>query len=1013
MGRPSQTVTVIRRTLEIAFDSIKSKLRSNEAGASVIPDVKKALLVANSRALDEFKEDDYTAEEEVHDRDLETMTARPSSVKNPAPILPDISGTVTTIRVSVDAAVKIEDGMFREYILYTVSTSFVTDDPSDYDSVPIVKSFKVGRRYRDFDALASRLASQSQDVIPIVPHLPPKRSLRIARNTSEDHAEGRRRALQMWLRHLTGHQVLRTALPLQEFLTAAEESPALPPPPPPPQSKIKGLGTLTTNRYKMLLQESLGTLSKQVKRITPPTDNALFAAETLFVSLQSAADIHALCAAALQGLPQCESRGGTERHCWSAVCAGAAGVGGGQKTVIEALETGILEPLRHQSASVLPVMKATVSGVKERANALVKKMQNAEEQNQSLNEAVRSDAVGIHQSADLLVWEWQHMSDMRGSTFVSEAAKFARAAAGAHRDMSASWETAKNGLLEALGGTVDGDEHATSTFVLPKLGRIPEYAPARVIDEEEEEDESIPIETPAMRRNLFSHDSSTISSCSSPGNMADAVEEARRISSESDVDYDPLSGMRVEEQHARNSAGEAFVNLHKSKPIIPPELRRRPSRDKLVKSESSEVENPDGRGRSSNRRGEKKDKSSRSVSTNRNRKEAKDRPYRSQSRHRSTSRTQNRSRSKSRQQRRSSSEEPDDPFTDVVEEAQIREKQTAHSVRKKKRHANHRVNMNRSLLGKTENSEENLRREAEEVADILREQEEIAVSEAAKEEERAEQEAGKEEKKREKSHDEPSYFTESMPTPQSVMKEKSNKSSFPFVTPKSDRNLSGKATAEKVKEKRTKNMKGKTKAPDTKPESTPKPASKHGDSAPAQSQPIKLSGGWEEVKLDDGRVYFYHRLTRQTRWEKPEGAVAEAMEERIMAEELRKREAVDKRRREREAEREKQEAEKNEKDDLSKSTEAKVRSWAKEKGVHQMLNDLDDIFEGAPTPDLSKQLHVSSTASEMKRAYMKAIRFVHPDKIGADATTGKKLLASAVFAVLNEAYERKKRVEGW
>lgn len=162
------------------------------------------------------------------------------------------------------------------------------------------------------------------------------------------------------------------------------------------------------------------------------------------------------------------------------------------------------------------------------------------------------------------------------------------------------------------------------------------------------------------------------------------------------------------------------------------------------------------------------------------------------------------------------------------------------------------------------------------------------------------------------------------------------------------------------------------------------------------------------MKLDDGRVYYYHRLTRASRWDKPEGAVADAMEQRIQDQERQKQAAVEERRRKREVEKQAKDEEAKARDNFTHSVGEEVKAWAEGKSIHQLLNELDVVFEGAPTPNL---LTANSSASEIKRAYLKAIRFCHPDKIGRDATMKRKLLSQAVFGAVNAAYERRKRVE--
>ena len=48
----------------------------------------------------------------------------------------------------------------------------------------------------------------------------------------------------------------------------------------------------------------------------------------------------------------------------------------------------------------------------------------------------------------------------------------------------------------------------------------------------------------------------------------------------------------------------------------------------------------------------------------------------------------------------------------------------------------------------------------------------------------------------------------------------------------------------------------------------------------------------------------------------------------------------------------------------------------------------------------------SSDAAAMRRAYLLAIKRVHPDKLGTDSSLMERLAASAIFDVLREAHER-------
>ena len=64
---------------------------------------------------------------------------------------------------------------------------------------------------------------------------------------------------------------------------------------------------------------------------------------------------------------------------------------------------------------------------------------------------------------------------------------------------------------------------------------------------------------------------------------------------------------------------------------------------------------------------------------------------------------------------------------------------------------------------------------------------------------------------------------------------------------------------------------------------------------------VNIGGGWEEVKLPDGRSYYYHNLTRVSRWDKPSEERIRQIEERIANEKKATDEQIARRKREREA----------------------------------------------------------------------------------------------------------------
>jgi len=88
-----------------------------------------------------------------------------------------------------------------------------------------------------------------------------------------------------------------------------------------------------------------------------------------------------------------------------------------------------------------------------------------------------------------------------------------------------------------------------------------------------------------------------------------------------------------------------------------------------------------------------------------------------------------------------------------------------------------------------------------------------------------------------------------------------------------------------------------------------------------------------------------------------------------------------------------------------------VGTWSKAHGptLRGLLAALDDPsltrLLGA-CAEASVRMPPSSDAAAMRRAYLLAIKRVHPDKLGTDSTLTERLTANAIFDVLREAHER-------
>ncbi|TKY88106.1 hypothetical protein EX895_002816 [Sporisorium graminicola] len=101
----------------------------------------------------------------------------------------------------------------------------------------------------------------------------------------------------------------------------------------------------------------------------------------------------------------------------------------------------------------------------------------------------------------------------------------------------------------------------------------------------------------------------------------------------------------------------------------------------------------------------------------------------------------------------------------------------------------------------------------------------------------------------------------------------------------------------------------------------------------------------------------------------------------------------------------KQAAEESAKFALKDSVDAKIEAWkrGKETNLRALLSSLDTIV----WPELGWKpiaLHQVLDQAGLKKNYTKAIARLHPDKVSKDATTEQKMIASAAFHALNEAW---------
>jgi len=97
-------------------------------------------------------------------------------------------------------------------------------------------------------------------------------------------------------------------------------------------------------------------------------------------------------------------------------------------------------------------------------------------------------------------------------------------------------------------------------------------------------------------------------------------------------------------------------------------------------------------------------------------------------------------------------------------------------------------------------------------------------------------------------------------------------------------------------------------------------------------------------------------------------------------------------------------------DQHRETVKKKINTWLYRhntmKHISELLNTMATIATFIPPLSITKtKLDGSSSLEEIKKAYLKAVRFVHPDKISSDIDLDQQLLAQEMFIVLSESYE--------
>ncbi|EQC35011.1 hypothetical protein SDRG_07253 [Saprolegnia diclina VS20] len=177
---------------------------------------------------------------------------------------------------------------------------------------------------------------------------------------------------------------------------------------------------------------------------------------------------------------------------------------------------------------------------------------------------------------------------------------------------------------------------------------------------------------------------------------------------------------------------------------------------------------------------------------------------------------------------------------------------------------------------------------------------------------------------------------------------------------------------------------------------------------------VRSVDNWMSATTDGGQVYYYHRLTRATRWTKPDKAVLDDIEERLAAQEEATQRRVEERRQWYQENKQQQEKEAAEVDASRHLVTTRVRDWARNKDVVMLLRSLHEVLP----PSLLKpssaacpyQVDGAATVASVKKAYMKAVRTIHPDKLPkGDFDVKDRFLAQTLFSTLTLAHDEYQR----
>eukprot|EP01043_Picozoa_sp_COSAG02_P070660 COSAG02_NODE_12605_length_1520_cov_1.753695_1_plen_436_part_10 len=154
-----------------------------------------------------------------------------------------------------------------------------------------------------------------------------------------------------------------------------------------------------------------------------------------------------------------------------------------------------------------------------------------------------------------------------------------------------------------------------------------------------------------------------------------------------------------------------------------------------------------------------------------------------------------------------------------------------------------------------------------------------------------------------------------------------------------------------------------------------------------------LAGDWIGERDQEGRLYYWNTTTRKVVWEADAPPIIARTAERLAT--MHARQAKEKAH---------QEGRRAVEGDIASA----IKSWRVGKGIVAQLVTLSQVWPAAAAGgSLGDTLTAEAISSDVavKKAYFKAVRLVHPDKLDANASAEETVKAGILFEGLREAWE--------